>query len=54
MNASLFPGLITVAGLLIVLAYAYYTLYEVKKLVRRDAEQRAAAKLKTSHPHPAE
>jgi hypothetical protein len=49
MSASLFPGLITVGGLLIVLAMAYRTLFQVK------AELKAkAATAQNSQPHPAE
>ena len=52
MSASLFPGVITVGGLLIVLAMAYRTLFQVKAELKAKADE--VKRTADSLPHPAE
>ena len=52
MSNVVIVALMPIVGLLVVIAYGYYTLHETKKLVMR--EKQAAAKALPSQPHPAE
>ena len=52
MSNVVIVALMPIVGLLVVIAYGYYTLHETKKLVLR--EKQAAAKALPSQPHPAE
>jgi hypothetical protein len=54
MSNVVIVALMLIAGMLILIGYGYYSLYEVKQLVRREAEEKKAAASRSPLPHPAE